>query len=141
MFKQIAFWAQANGHLLWILGIASILMFVGSLIAIPIIVTRIPADYFVRDQRSTTRYWAGYPLVRVFALALKNLLGLVLLLAGIAMLVLPGQGVLTMLMGISLMNFPGKRQLELKIVSQPAVVKAINWIREKGNKSPLQLPQ
>ena len=38
------------------------------------------------------------------------------------MLVLPGQGILTILMGLFLMNFPGKYRLERKVVTLPQVL-------------------
>lgn len=44
--------------------------------------------------------------------SLRNVLGAILLVAGIAMLVLPGQGVPTILISLGLMNFPGKYRLE-----------------------------
>ena len=59
---------------------------------------------------------------------------------GLAMLVLPGQGVITILVGITLLNFPGKRRLELRIVRQRPVLLAINWIRARANRPPLVLP-
>ena len=42
---------------------------------------------------------------------LRNAVGLVLVTAGLAMLVLPGQGIITLLVGIILMDFPGKHRL------------------------------
>ena len=38
------------------------------------------------------------------------------MLVGVAMLALPGQGLLTMLVGIMLMNFPGKFRLEQALI-------------------------
>jgi hypothetical protein len=70
----------------------------------------------------------------------KNLLGLVFVLAGVAMLVLPGQGILTILIGLMLMNFPGKRGLEQRLVQQPSVWRAINWIRSKAHQPALEMP-
>jgi len=70
---------------------------------------------------------------------IKNLLGAIIVLAGIAMLVLPGQGIITILLGIFFMNFPGKYKLELWIIKRPAILKSINWIRAKANHSPLIL--
>jgi hypothetical protein len=67
----------------------------------------------------------------------KNVLGVVFVLAGIAMLILPGQGVLTILAGIMLLDFPGKRTLECRVVSQPAVLKSINWMRQRAGHAPL----
>jgi hypothetical protein len=118
------------------LGIFSIVAFVGTLIAIPIILVRLPPDYF--DLRRPRRWMEGHhPLLRATTRVLKNVLGAIFILAGIAMLVLPGQGILTMLIGISLMDFPGKRSLERNIVSRPTVLRAINAICERFGHPPL----
>ena len=73
------------------LTVASVVGFIGTLIAIPMILVRLPADYF--DTR-TTRHWMKdhHPLLRLLGLVAKNVVGIVLLLAGFAMLFLPGQG-------------------------------------------------
>lgn len=120
------------------LTVTSVVGFIGSLIAIPLILVRLPPDYF--DTR-VPRYWMKdhHPVLRVIGLAAKNVIGVVFLLAGFAMLFLPGQGILTMLIGISLMDFPGKQQLEAKLVGQPTVLSAINAMRKKFHKSPLML--
>ena len=119
------------------LGIFSIIAFIGTLIAIPIILVRLPADYF--DERCPRAGWmeGRHPVLRLGTRALKNLFGAVFFLAGVAMLVLPGQGILTMLIGISLMDFPGKRSLERNLVSRPSVLRAINAIRERFGRPPL----
>jgi hypothetical protein len=58
-------------------------------------------------------------------------------LTGIAMLVLPGQGLLTMLIGLSLVDFPGKRAFERKIISLPIISLTINRLRERFGQQPL----
>jgi hypothetical protein len=120
------------------LTVASAIGFVGSLIAIPMILVRLPADYF--DTR-TPRHWMKdhHPALRLLGLVVKNVVGVVFLLAGFAMLFLPGQGVLTMLIGISLMDFPGKRTLEARMVGQPTVLGVINSMRHRFGKPPLTL--
>ena len=120
------------------LTVASAVGFIGSLFAIPMILVRLPADYF--DTR-TPRHWMKnhHPALRLLGLVLKNVVGAVFLLAGFAMLFLPGQGVLTMLIGISLMDFPKKRELEAKMVGQPTVLGVINSMRHKFGKPPLTL--
>ena len=120
------------------LTVASVIGFIGSLIAIPLILVRLPADYF--DTR-TPRHWMKdhHPMLRLLGLVLKNVIGVVFLLAGVAMLFLPGQGLLTMLIGISLMDFPKKRELEAKMVGQPTVLGVINSMRQKFGKPPLTL--
>jgi hypothetical protein len=123
--------------LLW-LAVSSLFMFVGTLIAIPIILVRLPSDYF--DIRKP-RPWMEdhHPILRVMGHLVKNLVGLVFLLAGLAMLLLPGQGVLTILIGLSLLEFPGKRRLEAKLVGQQPVLSTINKMRAKFGKPPLIL--
>lgn len=119
----------------WAVGL-SILMFVGSLIAVPIVVVQMRADFFVRDSKEQL---PRTPL-RVLRRLAKNVLGWVLLLAGIAMLVLPGQGLLTMALGLGLMDFPGKRGLQRWLVGLKGVGLSINWIRRRAEKPPLELP-
>jgi hypothetical protein len=119
-------------RLLIYMAIASAVMFVASLIAIPLILVRLPANYFDRD---VPRKRTDHLIVRVA----KNILGGVFVVAGVAMLILPGQGLLTILIGISLLDFPGKRRLQTRIVSQPTVLSAINAIRRRFDKPPLAL--
>lgn len=56
------------------------------------------------------------------------------------MLVLPGQGLVTILAGLLLLDFPGKFKLERALVRQPAVMNALNWIRVRRGRPPLQVP-
>jgi hypothetical protein len=118
------------------LTVASVVGFIGTLIAIPIILVRLPPDYF--DTR-VPRHWMKdhHPVLRVIGLVVKNAVGVVFLLAGIAMLFLPGQGILTMLIGVSLMDFPGKQRMEATLIGQATVLSAINGMRKKFNKPPL----
>lgn len=136
LFETVQQWIPVD--VLIGLTVASAIGFVGSLIAIPMILVRLPADYF--DTR-TPRHWMKdqHPVLRLSGLILKNIVGVVFLLAGFAMLFLPGQGVLTMLIGISLMDFPKKRELEAKMVGQPTVLGVINSMRQKFGKPPLTL--
>jgi hypothetical protein len=120
------------------LAIASLIVFVATLIAIPLILVRLPADYF--DVR-VPRVWMKerHPALRLIGIAIKNLAGLLFLVAGLAMLLLPGQGLLTMLIGISLLDFPGKRRVEARIVGQSTVLKVINSLRARFGNPPLVL--
>jgi UPF0716 family protein affecting phage T7 exclusion len=70
----------------------------------------------------------------------KNLLGILIVLVGVAMLLLPGQGILTILIGLMLLDFPGKQRLERRLVQQPSVWRAINWMRAKAHQPALELP-
>ncbi len=121
----------------WASGI-SVFMFFGTLIAIPILLVRMPADYFISKP---VRDWpTRHPAIHITLVVLKNVVGFSLLLVGIIMLILPGQGLLTMLVGITLLDFPGKRKFELWMISHRPLRRAANWIRRKSNCSPLQIP-
>ena len=129
-------WLQAHELTLWGLGALSMITFVGTLVIIPLLVVRIPTDYFVRD-RGAHMLQTRFSALRLLGSVLKNILGFIFILMGLAMLVLPGQGVITILLGIMLMNFPGKHALERRIVQQPSVLSAINWVRARANRPPL----
>ena len=58
--------------------------------------------------------------------------------AGVAMILLPGQGLITILIGISFMDFPAKQQLVDALVRRPRVIRLLNWIRQKEKKPPFQ---
>lgn len=118
----------------------SIALFVGSLLGMPIIIARMSPDYFVSREPAPQSWRRRHAVTRFVLLGIKNLLGLILFVAGIAMLVLPGQGVITILVGISLLDFPGKRWLELRIVRERHVLRAIDWIRTRAKRPPLLLP-
>ena len=72
---------------------------------------------------------------------MKNVLGLILLAAGLAMMVLPGQGIITILIALTLLNFPGRRKLELRIIRQRHVRNAVDWIRRRAGSPPLVIPE
>lgn len=119
--------------------IASVVMFFGTILLIPVILIRLPVDYFLHDEEHV---WMEeyHPVLRYAGLVMKNTIGLVFLLAGIAMLVLPGQGLLTMVIGVSLLDFPGKRAIEHRLLTKPMVFHAMNAIRQKFGKPPFSQP-
>jgi hypothetical protein len=123
-------------QMLMMLTALSIIFFVGSLIAIPFILVRLPADFF--DIR-VPRPWMEdhHPVLRLLGHLVKNAIGAVFLFVGFLMLFLPGQGILTMLIGISMLDFPGKRKLEAMLIGRPTVLNTINGMRAKFGKPPL----
>ena len=128
--------ALFSKEVLWGLFVLSIVGFIGSLIAIPFVLVRLPPEYFdVRCPRTWMK--EHHPVLRWVGLILKNVVGVVFFLAGVAMLFLPGQGLLTMLIGLSLVDFPGKRRLESKLMGRPTVLKTINALRHKFGRPPL----
>ena len=134
-------WVHLHEIAFWWIGALSMATFVGTLIIIPILVIRIPADYFKHEKQKPDHFYRRYSFIRILVLALKNLLGLIFIIAGLAMLFLPGQGFITILIGIMMLNFPGKFALQLRIVQQQTVLRAINWIRMKTDRPVLEVPK
>ena len=130
-------WIQEHESLLAIIGGLGILMFIGSIVAIPVIIAWMPEDYFVRISHKPFERKPFRQILHV----LKNVLGAFLLLSGLLLLLLPGQGILTILIGISLIDFPGKHRLQLRLVRMPKVRQSIQWIRAKVHHKPLIIPQ
>jgi amino acid transporter len=129
-WQQLLLWASAM----------SVVAVIATLIGVPWVVARLPHDYFSQPQRAVWRKTNGEPLFALVLGMLKNLLGALLVLLGVIMLVTPGQGILTLLAGLLLMNFPGKYQLERWLVLRPGVLRALNWLRNRGGHAPFDTP-
>ena len=114
----------------------SLTLFIASLAIIPWLVTKIPTDYFHKEHCRPGPP-NNRPLLIQLLLVFKNLCGCLLIALGLVMLVLPGQGVLTIVIGLFLMNFPGKYKLERTLASRSKVLSSLNWIRAKAHKPPL----
>ncbi|XOV88459.1 MAG: hypothetical protein ACFHX7_00935 [Pseudomonadota bacterium] len=101
----------------------------------------IPPDYFSNDElRKQKLYLKRFPpLLRPFVPVIRNALGLALILIGALLLVLPGQGLLTMLAGLVLLDFPGKYDMERWLVRRKQVRASINWMRTRAGQPPLEL--
>ncbi|HEY6879996.1 MAG TPA: PGPGW domain-containing protein [Polyangiales bacterium] len=127
------FVAAHRSALYWVSG-ASVVMFVGSLLLVPRVIARAPRDYFAREptgQRGALA-WLRW--------CVRNVLGLVLLLIGVALLVLPGQGVLLILLALSVMSFPGKHALMVRIARRPSVWRGLNYCRQRAHEPPFDPP-
>jgi archaellum biogenesis protein FlaJ (TadC family) len=118
----------------------SFITFLGSLIIIPIIIIRLPNDYFQHRKRPEQNQTALVQTIRLCLIVMKNCTGCLFLVSGFIMLFLPGQGLLIMAIGISLIDFPGKYRLQKNLVRRPSVEKSLNWIRKKYKRPPFVLP-
>jgi hypothetical protein len=129
----------SGGHWWWGV-VVSVVLFAGSMVLVTFIVIGWPVDHFRRAGRRA--FWAHrHPAVRIAGLVLKNLAGALLVALGIVMALpgVPGQGLLTALIGLTLLNFPGKTDLERRLISRPAVLRAINRWRARFSRPPLVL--
>ena len=140
MWAEIVGWIREYQDLLeWLAGV-SLVMFVVTLVAFPLVIIQLPEDYFVRDRRRPARLRRRHPVIWLLLTVLKNLVGALLILAGIALLVLPGQGLLTILIGVTLLNFPGKYGLERRLAGRPRISRTLNHIREMVRRPRLVIP-
>lgn len=110
--------------------VASIAMFVGSIVAIPWLLRRMPADHFVRPPGKTA-------LWKVLA---RNTIGAMLVAMGILMLVLPGQGILAILLGLSIMDLEVKHRVVRRLLCRKHIQHAVQKIRARAGKPPLVIP-
>ncbi len=132
---QLPVWLHwlSDRTLLVSLGVGFAILGAVSLFLLPVILANIPADYFA-SPALPARSGTAKRLARI----VKNLLGALLLMLGIAMLVLPGQGLLTILVALILLDFPGKRRCELWLVQRPRVLRAMNSLRSRAGRPPFR---
>ena len=122
--------------ILWF-GSISLFVFLFSLLSIKWLVSLIPEDYFINKKDSKIK--TNNILIWYTVLIFKNLIGYSLILGGIMMLVLPGQGLFTIIIGLMMSNYPGKYSIEKKFIAIPTILKSINWLRRKSNKPPIRI--
>ena len=124
----------------YLIGGVSLGMLVVSALLVPFFVQSLPADYFKKRKIRAKPSWVPMPL-HVLYLVVKNIIGIVLIILGLAMLVLPGQGLITLIIGIILTDIPGERQAFLFVLRKTPVLKGMNWLRKKKNIPPFELPE
>jgi hypothetical protein len=131
-------WIEANEVVVWWMLATSIATFLATLIGAPLWVINIRSDYFAEKTHKHKRLFNLDMTAALLAIG-RNLLGGILVLVGVSMLVLPGQGLLTILVGIMLMDVPGKYRIARSIVSHPPVLHSMNWLRRRAGREPLVL--
>lgn len=111
-----------------------------NLAIVSFILVKLPPTYF--QEGHSRDLWKGRsPILRILLITGKNVLGVLLVVLGILLSLpgVPGQGFLTILLGIMLLDFPGRRRLEVWLVSRPKIFNAINKLRHRFGKPPLEL--
>ena len=139
--EKIISWSSMNSDLLFLLGSLSIFILITSVFMMVLIISFLPEDYFKSENRNliSSVQNSRYPLLKLLVLITKNFFGILLLLSGILMLVLPGQGILTIITGLVFMDYPGKYKFERKLLRQKGVINSINWIRSRLSKPSLKV--
>lgn len=131
-----SFWESLTwGKILFGAGFFVVSFFL-SILIVAIVIVKIPANYFSSHYQRDFLPNSSW-LTRWGATIIKNIIGAILIVAGIIMLIGPGQGILTILIGLIMMDIPGKRPLEARLINRPSVLPALNALRAKYNKPPL----
>jgi hypothetical protein len=130
-------WIDDHKTLLWSLSAASAAVLVASFFLIPLVVARIRPDYFAHEKRPDRSWINLHPTLRIAIHIGKNILGAILMIAGLVMLALPGPGMFTLLVGFFLLDFPGKYRFERWLVARAVIHRPINWLRRRSGRLPL----
>jgi hypothetical protein len=130
-------WIQHHHALVWWLAATSVFTLLAGVVAGPWWIIRIPADYFV--DRTRPKRAQPLRISRLVWSGVRNLVGVAFILMGILMLVLPGQGLLSLLVGVMLTDLPVKYRIARWIIGRPAIRNSINWLRGKAGKGALVL--
>lgn len=120
--------------LFWFTSISLALALV-SIVVLPVMVIYMPKDYFLGAHRRRRRGFST-----TWVLLIRNLCAFLLMVAGLLMLVLPGQGLLTLLAALIISDIPGKYRMERWLVLRPGILRAINWLRRKYAKPAVIAP-
>jgi hypothetical protein len=114
------------------LSLGSLAGLVFAALALPRVVGRLPEAWFLHPPppfAERLRAAPGGTLAR-------NLLAVALLAAGIAMLFLPGQGVLTILAGLLISDLPLRDRLVRALVSRARIARALQRLRRWAGAPP-----
>lgn len=114
--------------LLWGLGCFSVLAVIFSLLFVPRYLASLPPDFLANGEE---------PHGSVVWRILRNSLGVVLVVLGLLMLALPGQGLLTLAVGVLLVDFPGKHKLVQRLLGRPKILDVVNKLRARHGSPPL----
>ena len=139
--EKIITWSSMNSDLLFFLGSISVFVLIISVFMMVLIISFLPENYFKSENRNLISNVKNsrYPLLKFFILIIKNFFGILLFLSGVLMLVLPGQGILTIITGLVFIDYPGKYKFERKLLRQKGVINSINWIRSRLSKPSLKV--
>ncbi len=132
-------WSEAHRWVVWAVAAGSLGSLALSGVLVSLVLLALPADHYSKGRAAPVPSADGGVLA-LFAsgmlLVVRNVVGWLFVLAGVAMLVLPGQGILSIIAGLVLIDFPGKRRFERRLLASHVVRDAMNWLRRRAGKPP-----
>lgn len=139
-FPSLMGWIRSNPQMWGWIALGSLGLALVYAAIIRVALTRMNPDYFSAPSPAPGTLRRRHPLLILVVKVFKTAVGLALLSAGIGMLLLPGQGLLTIAIGITFLEFPGKRRLLSALVFRGRIKNILNRIREKSGKEPFLEP-
>lgn len=136
---DVVAWIERYDVALWWCAVGSAVIAVAMLALTPWLVSLIPDDYFATKERPPIVGRSRHPVLRWSLRIGKNSLGLALIVIGLFLTLMPGQGMITALGGLLLLDFPGKRRLEMWVIRRRGLLHAINWFRARRGRPPLDV--
>ena len=133
-------WAAGHPILVAQLVLVSLALAVVYAVGVCVAVIHMSPDYFAHKTPAEATWRRRHPFLRLLFRGLKNVAGGGLIMLGLVLLVLPGQGILTVLIGLTFLDFPGKRRLEIWIVQRPSIRHRVDRVRKKAGRPRLILP-
>lgn len=116
----------------WIaVSVASLVLALSSLALMPLLLVRMPADYATRKVPTLGERLSHARPRQAAVLLLRNLAGGILVLLGLVMLFVPGQGLLTVAAGLVLLDGPGKHRLLVGLLRRPTLARAVQRLRAR----------
>jgi hypothetical protein len=119
---------QQHPMVLWS-ALASVPLIIIAIVVAAIVIVHLPADTAQHPPKSRGAWRIA-----------RNIAGWLFILAGLAMLLLPGPGGIMLALGIVLADFPGKPKVQRWLLSRRAVLTPANRLRAKFHKPPLKAP-
>ena len=131
-------WISDNYRVIQWIGLVSVLLFFLSLFILRCVIVRLPDDYFVIDSPASNKHSGN--LIDLALRVAKNLFGFLLIICGIILLFIPGQGLVTIVLGAWIIDLPWIIKIKRKFVYSRLVKRALNWIRSKNGVSLFKFP-
>jgi hypothetical protein len=137
LWSQIIYWIQTHDVLLGWMGLFSFITIACTMVIIPVVILLLPPRYLLDPAQPAFNY--SPPLKGIF-LAMKNTIGGFFAIAGLGMLLLPGQGLLTLFIGVVLIDFPRKRKVVRWFLGRRRLLSIINRFRARFNRPLMEYP-
>jgi Putative transmembrane protein (PGPGW) len=134
-------WLGEYETLLWWSFAISLALLALTPLLVAYVVLQLPKDYFNPKRRQRAGWPHKHPALQLMVILAKNAVGWLLVAAGLVMLVVPGQGLLTLVVGLVLCDFPGKFRLERWLATRAQVWRSMNWLRKHFGREPLERPR